>query len=88
MAKRPTQRAPLQKGQKPSKSPMPYQSPTVSDDEEILDINDIPTPIRLNNAYDEFLDPQNTKGVRQLAREHGISKSSLQGRIKGAKSKV
>ena len=76
------------KGKTLPKSPTPYHSPTVSDDEEVLDYADVPTPTRLNNCYAEWLDPQNTKSQRKLAEEHGVGKTSLQNRIKGAKSKA
>jgi hypothetical protein len=62
----------------PSKKPPTlHQNPTVSDDEETLDFDDIPNAQRLNNAYAEYLDLENTKSERQLAREHGCGKSSL-----------
>jgi hypothetical protein len=77
-----------QKSKKSNKSPFLYCSPIVLDDEETLELDDIPTPQRLNNAYAEWLDTRNTKGVRQLAKEHRIEKSSLQDRIKGAKPKA
>jgi hypothetical protein len=85
MAKKPTK---LKKSKKAAQIPTPYQSPTVSDDEDVLDYDEIPKAQRLNNCYAEWLDPNNTKGERQLAREHNVGKSSLQGRIKGAKPKA
>jgi hypothetical protein len=51
MAKKPAKPKGSSKNQKTTKTPKPYQSPTVSD-EEVLDFSDnptIPTPIRLNN---------------------------------------
>jgi hypothetical protein len=76
------------KGEKSARTPAPYQSPTVSDDEEILDYDEVPKAQRLNNCYTEWLDPENTKTERQLAKEHGVGKSSLQGCIKGAKPRA
>jgi hypothetical protein len=71
-----------------TKPPTLHQVPSISDDEDTLSLVDIPTWQRLNNAYSEWEDPENTKSQRQLAREHNIGKSSLQDRIKGAKSKA
>jgi hypothetical protein len=88
MAGKPAKPKGSQTAKKAPKPPTHYQSPTATDDEEILDIPDIPTSIRLNNCYAEWLDPENTKSERQLAREHGVGKSSLQGRIRGAKPKA
>jgi hypothetical protein len=71
-----------------TKPPTPHQAPSISDDEDTHSLVDIPTSQRLNNTYSEWEDPENTKSQRQLAREHSIGNSSLQDRIKGAKSKV
>jgi hypothetical protein len=88
MDKKPTKPKGPQRTTTAPKPPSPYQSPTVTDDEEILDIANIPTPIRLNNCYAEWLDLENSKGERQLAMEHGVGKSSLQGRIKGLNQRL
>ena len=75
-------------GRKSNKSLSPYCSPTVSDDEETLELDDIPISQRLNNAHAEWLDTGNTKKVHQLAREHGVRKLSLQDKVNRAKPKA
>jgi hypothetical protein len=58
MARKP---ATTKKGEKSARTPALYQSPTVSNDEEILDYDDVPKVQQLNNCYIEWLDPENTK---------------------------
>jgi hypothetical protein len=59
-------------------------SSVVSDDEETLELDDIHTPIDLINCVVRYME---YKWLRQLAREYAIRKSSLQDKIKVAKSK-
>jgi hypothetical protein len=88
MAKKAIKPKSLATGRKSNKSLSPSCSPMVSDDEETLELDDIPTSKRLNNAHAGWLDTGNTKRVRQLAREHGVRKSSLQDKVNGAKPKA
>ena len=56
-------------------------------DDETLDF-DLSKAERLNNAYAEYLHPDNKKSGRRLAREHGASRTSLQDRINGKNTKA
>ena len=49
----------------------------LSDDLEF----DLPKAQRLDNAYAEYLHPNNIKSERTLSLEHGIARSTLKGRI-------
>ena len=48
----------------------------LSDDEEALEF-ELPKAQRLDNAYAEWLHPDNTKSKRALSLEHRIARSSL-----------
>ena len=75
------------KSAKPKIGKSTTNSPTFSDNEETLDF-DLPKAERLNNAYAEYLHPDNKKSGRRLAKEHGASRTSLQDRIKGGNTKA
>ena len=65
----------------------PAKPKTGQTTEEALEF-DLSKAQRLNNAYAEYLHPNNTKIERTLSLEHGIARSTLKGRIKGRKAKA
>jgi hypothetical protein len=65
------------KGEKLARTLTLYQSPIVSNDEEILDYNKVPKAQRLNNCYVEWLNPETTKTESQVAKEYRVGKLSL-----------
>jgi hypothetical protein len=75
------------KSARPKTGKSTTNNPILSDDEE-TDYFDLPKAERLDNAYSEYLDPDNTKSERQLVREHGVSRGGLQHRIKGGQGKA
>jgi hypothetical protein len=109
--KKPKSAKPKKKTKTTPKTAIPYQSPTVSDDDsdplDPLDpllhdlINskpdDIPKPIRLDNAYAEWLAEEaaeelepsyKKKSGRRIAQQHGIGESALRYRIAYKRSKA
>jgi hypothetical protein len=67
---------------KPKTGKSTINNPALSDDEF-----DLPKAQRLDNAYAEYLRPDNTKSKRKLSLEHRIARSSLKGRITGRKAR-
>jgi hypothetical protein len=110
--KKPKSAKPKKKTKTTPKTAIPYQSPTVSDDDsdplDPLDplllhdlINskpdDIPKPIRLDNAYAEWLAEEaaeelepsyKKKSGRRIAQQHSIGESALRYRIACKRSKA
>ena len=64
------------KSAKPKTGKSTANNRTLSDDKETLDF-DLSKAERLNNAYAEYLDPNNTKSERKLAEEHRVSRGGL-----------
>jgi hypothetical protein len=108
-SKSPKGKKQAKKQAKTTTTKLPYQSPTVSDDDshplddplDPLLINskpdDIPKPIRLNNAYADWLAEEaagelepvyKKESVRSIATRHGLGESSLRYRISCKKSKA
>ena len=56
-------------------------------DEEALEF-ELPKAQRLDNAYAEWLHPDNIKSERAISLEHGIARSSLKGRIQGGRART
>ena len=62
-------------------------NPVLSDNKEALEFELLKAQ-RLDNAYAEWLYPDNTKSKRALSLEHKIARSSLKWRIQGGKARV
>ena len=52
------------------------------------DPDELSESVRLEMAYDTFLDYNGGQSIRKTAREHGIPWETLRDRIKGAKTKA
>ena len=108
-SKSPKGKKQAKKQAKTTTTKLPYQSPTVSDDDshpldnplDLLLINskpdDIPKPIRLNNAYADWLAEEaagelepvyKKESVRLITIRYGLGESLLRYRISCKKSKA
>jgi hypothetical protein len=64
------------KSARPKTGKSTTNKPILSDNEE-TDYFNLPKAEQLNNAYFEYLNPDNTKSKRQLVREHRVSQEGL-----------